>query len=43
MMPFLPMVDHPIENATEALFDATWPAEEGWRRRHHDEPHEKAE
>jgi hypothetical protein len=41
MMPLLPLVDHPIEAATEALFDASWPAENGWTRRHLDHTHEK--
>jgi len=41
MMPFLPLVDHPIEAATEAPFDATWPPEKGWTRRHLEHTHEK--
>ena len=40
MMPLLPLVDPPVERATEYLFDNIWPAEEGWRRRH-EEIHEK--
>ena len=40
-MPFLPLVDEPVERATEYVFDQFWPAEEGWRRRH-EELHEKA-
>ena len=35
-MPFLPLVDEPVEHATEYLFDQVWPAEKGWRRRHED-------
>ena len=31
-MPFLPLVDQPVERATEYVFDQFWPAEEGWRR-----------
>ena len=39
-MPLLPLVDEPVERATEALFDSIWPAEKGWMRRH-EEHHQK--
>lgn len=45
-MPLLPLVDEPVERATETLFDSIWPAEKGWIRRHeemHQEQKQKKE
>jgi hypothetical protein len=36
VIPFLPLADQPVEYVTEQLFDAVWPAEPNWVRRHHE-------
>lgn len=37
LVPILPIVDEPVEKATEMLFDAVWPTPKGWVRRHYEQ------
>mmetsp|Transcript_29595 Transcript_29595/g.86326 ORF Transcript_29595/g.86326 Transcript_29595/m.86326 type:complete len:225 (-) Transcript_29595:179-853(-) len=39
LVPLLPLIDPPIEQATEYAFDQVWPTPVGWLRRGHDASH----
>lgn len=40
VIPFLPMIDAPVERAVEEVFDVVWPTPAGWMRRHHEHNHQ---